>query len=102
MNVAGHNDKLDVLLQRLLEKARNLEIKPDRLEVIKEEVSDYILSNQIVFVNEYLADQAGMGELLLGPDVHTIRVLWKVSFVGRPVHIIRQGRYHFWWAISRS
>lgn len=40
VNVAGHNDKLDVLLQRLLEKARDLEIKPDRLEVIKEDVSD--------------------------------------------------------------
>ncbi len=40
VSVGGYNDKLDVLLQRLLEKARNLEIKPDRLDVIKEEVSD--------------------------------------------------------------
>ncbi len=40
VNVAGYNDKLDMLLHRLLEKTKNLEVKPDRLEVIKEQVSN--------------------------------------------------------------
>lgn len=39
ISLGGYNDKLHVLTQHVLEKIRNLEIKEDRLEVMKEQVS---------------------------------------------------------------
>lgn len=38
IGVGGYNDKLDVLLQHVLDRVKSLEIKPDRLSVMKEEV----------------------------------------------------------------
>lgn len=40
ISVSGYNDKLHVLVRHILEKARNLEVEPDRLEVMKEQVFD--------------------------------------------------------------
>lgn len=34
----GYNDKLPVLAQHILERARTLEVKPERLHVFKEQV----------------------------------------------------------------
>jgi len=38
ITLSGYNDKLHVLLQHILEKVKTLEVKPDRLEVMKEQV----------------------------------------------------------------
>lgn len=38
MTLSGYNDKLHVLAQHVLEKARNLDVREDRLAVIKENV----------------------------------------------------------------
>ena len=38
MSLSGYNDKLHVLAQHVLEKIKNLEIRKDRLEVMKEQV----------------------------------------------------------------
>jgi insulysin len=38
--ISGYNDKLHVLLRNVLEKAKSLEVRADRLGVIKEKVND--------------------------------------------------------------
>ena len=43
LTVFGYNDKLSVLLQRVLEKAKNLAVREDRLKVIREDVGIRIL-----------------------------------------------------------
>ncbi len=39
VSLNGYNDKLAILVQNVLHKARGLKVKPDRLAVMKEEVS---------------------------------------------------------------
>ena len=38
VSVSGYNDKLHVLLRDVLERLKNVQIKADRLEVMKEQV----------------------------------------------------------------
>lgn len=38
VSVSGYNDKIPVLLRIVLEKIRSLQVQPDRLCVVKEEV----------------------------------------------------------------
>lgn len=42
VSVSGCNDKIHVLLRIVLEKIRNLQVQPDRLRVVKEEVRSSI------------------------------------------------------------
>lgn len=42
VSVSGYNDKIPVLLRIVLEKIRNLQVQPDRLCVVKEEVRSSI------------------------------------------------------------
>jgi insulysin len=38
--ISGYNDKLHVLLRDVLEKAKSLEVRADRLGIMKEKVND--------------------------------------------------------------
>ena len=38
--LSGYNDKLHVLAKTVLERAKNLKVDPDRLEVMKDQVSN--------------------------------------------------------------
>lgn len=38
IHVQGYNDKLHVLLQHVLERVRTIQVKRDRVEVMKEQV----------------------------------------------------------------
>ncbi len=40
VSVSGYNDKLHVLLRDVLEKAKSLEVRGERLDVMKEKVSN--------------------------------------------------------------
>ena len=44
VTVSGYNDKLHVLLQDVLERMKTLQVKEERLEVVREEVSSRSLS----------------------------------------------------------
>lgn len=48
MSLSGYNDKLHVLSHHVLEKIKNLEIKEDRLKVMKEQVFNIIISSSPV------------------------------------------------------
>lgn len=39
VHVQGYNDKLHVLLQHVLERIKTIQVKRDRVEVMKEQVS---------------------------------------------------------------
>jgi insulysin len=41
VTVSGYNDKLHVLLRNVLGKAKSLEVRADRLEVMVEKVNDF-------------------------------------------------------------
>lgn len=45
VSVSGYNDKLHVLLRDVLEKAKNIEVRADRLQVMIEKVND--ISNPV-------------------------------------------------------
>src|SRR5882762_10496480 len=53
ITLSGYNDKLHVLLQHILERVKTLEVKPDRLEVMKEQVR-----SSISFTSELLTDMS--------------------------------------------
>ena len=42
VTASGYNDKLHVLLRDVLEKAKSLEVRAERLEVMKEEVCNIL------------------------------------------------------------
>jgi insulysin len=47
--LSGYNDKLHVLLQHILKKVKTLQVEPDRLEVIKEQVrSSTLFTNRLL------------------------------------------------------
>lgn len=43
IRLEGFNDKLDVLTSLVLEKIRNIRVLPDRLAIMKQEVSAFII-----------------------------------------------------------
>ncbi len=48
VSVSGYNDKIPVLLRIVLEKIRGLQVQPDRLRVVKEEVRSPLHSHKRV------------------------------------------------------
>lgn len=46
LSVGGYNDKLGLLAEDVLKKAKNLEIKPERIAVMKEQVRDSAYNHQ--------------------------------------------------------
>ncbi len=101
--VGGYNDKLDVLLHRLLERTKNLEVNSERLEVIKEQVSNERLSESyftMVFVNNDYTDQTIIGELLFGPDLLSFRLLRGLPFVKWSIHTLRNNRHYPRWVLG--
>lgn len=74
---SGYNDKLSTLVKHILQKARELEAKPDRLEIMKE-----LVSMRVIYFS--LAHSAGrtvgerVAQFLFRPVLHLIRLLWSL------------------------
>jgi hypothetical protein len=75
VTVSGYNDKLHVLLRDVLEKAKSLEVRAERLEVIKEKVCN--ISHPFIRNPLYLlcADQARLGKLFPWSKLSTVGLL---------------------------
>lgn len=76
--VWGYNDKLPLLLHHIFEKIKGLKVKPDRLNVMKEQVRIRVQFSGLCVMTISKA-QTELGELLLGPNVPNFRVLYKIS-----------------------
>ena len=78
VSVGGYNDKLGVLVKDIAEKAKNLEVKPDRFAVVREHVSLCIrLQIRVIFNTLYFSAQERLEELLHGPISTSCRLLRK-------------------------
>ena len=71
MTLSGYNDKLHVLAQHVLEKARNLDVRKDRLAVIKENVG---------YLSELYDPKMGFEIILL---FFQVKLQWQNFFLGQ-------------------
>ncbi|OJD16956.1 hypothetical protein AJ78_02938 [Emergomyces pasteurianus Ep9510] len=70
MSVSGYNDKMAVLLEKVLHSMRDFKVKPDRFKVVKQRMADSFANNeyqqpyyQVGSVTRYLtAEKAWIGE----------------------------------------
>lgn len=74
----GYNDKISTLVKYVLQKARQLEVKPDRLEIMKELVSPHVVYFSFTHTAGYTVGER-VAELFLRAVLHLIRLLWSLS-----------------------
>ena len=83
MTLSGYNDKLHVLAQHVLEKARNLDVREDRLAVIKENVGrrskPSATQKRVLKSYCHLLGQAAMAKLFPRTDLLAFGILWEIS-----------------------
>jgi Middle or third domain of peptidase_M16 len=78
VTISGYNDKLHVLLRDVLEKAKSLEVRADRLVVIKEKVKDISqmrAGHLIDALDIPHTDQTRLGEFFPRSELSTIGLL---------------------------
>jgi hypothetical protein len=63
ISITGYNDKLHVLLRDVLLRAKEVEVRADRLDVIIEKVKDLSSDTQLMTFNILCIDQTRLGEL---------------------------------------
>jgi secreted Zn-dependent insulinase-like peptidase len=84
--IGGYNDKLPLLLQHIFEKIRGLEVQPERLCVMKEQVRIHVRLSGLWMTITSKA-QTELGKLLLGPNISNFRVLWEVPLLREPLAV---------------
>ena len=67
MSLSGYNDKLPDLTRRIIEAVRNLQVRQDRLEVMKEKVIGVFIA--VFHANISGSAQASMGKLFHVPKL---------------------------------
>lgn len=76
----GYNDKMAVLAKDILERARNLQVKEDRLNVMKEQVRFPARQCSPAECHDLLyTGQTRLGEFLPGTVISNIGLLWTLS-----------------------
>lgn len=89
VSTSGYNDKQHVLLQLLLRRVKNLEIKDDRLTIMKEHVSTaHPLSPMIIL--SYIPVETTMGELLPRAELPFVRLLREIHYRRSSIHPERE------------
>ena len=63
VSISGYNDKLHVLLRDVLAKAKDVEVRADRLEVMIEKVNDVSSDTRLIKLHIICIDQTRLGEL---------------------------------------
>lgn len=75
MSVKGYNDKLPDFIRRIVEAVRNLQVRQDRLEVMKEKVIEIFLRRYVCKADIPDLAQASMGKLFHVSKLPTFRLL---------------------------
>ena len=78
--ISGYNDKLHVLLRDVLVKARDLEVRADRLDVMVEEVSDVSTDTRLMNVDIFCIVQTKLRELFPRPNLSNIGLLRAIPY----------------------
>ena len=88
MTLSGYNDKLHVLAQHVLEKARNLDVREDRLAVIKENVGylSELYDQRGLKSYCYFPGQVTMAKRLPRADLLAFGILSEICFGGQPIY----------------
>lgn len=76
ISLKGYNDKLPELARRIVEALGNLQIRHDRLEVMKENVNGIFLHSCVCEANMSDLAQASVGELFHVPKLSAFRLLY--------------------------
>ena len=90
VSVSGYNDKLHVLLRDVLEKAKSLEVRADRLDVMKEKVCNIHNFHQESAHISLCTDQTRLGKLFPWPKLSTVGLLWTIPHEREAVDNIRE------------
>jgi len=81
VSVSGYNDKLHVLLRDVLEKAKRLEVRADRLEVMIEKVNNTSwIPSGTRLMRLLPTDQTRLGELFPRPNISIIGLLLSIPY----------------------
>jgi insulysin len=88
VSVSGYNDKLHVLLLDVLQRMKRLEVKEERLEVVREEVGHL---GDFAYSFEYMSN--GVGWFV------QLRQMWENFFLGNPYQL---GDYHARWMLTEN
>ena len=76
MTLNGYNDKLHVLAKHVLERARNLKVSPDRLEVMKDQVRCTLLHEVLsTLIMRTTVGETGVRELFPRAAIPTFGLL---------------------------
>jgi Middle or third domain of peptidase_M16 len=75
VSVSGYNDKLHVLLRDVLVKAKDVEVRADRLNVMIEKVNDVSSDTRLIKLDILCIDQTRLGELFPWSNLSNIRLL---------------------------
>ncbi len=80
VTVTGYNDKLHVLLRDVLVKARDLEVRADRLDVIIEKVNHLSTDSRLIELDILCIDQTGLEELFPRSNLSVIGLLRTIPY----------------------
>ena len=80
VTITGYNDKLHVLLRDVLVKAKDLEVRADRLDVIIEKVNDVSKDARLAALDILCIDQTRLGELFPWSKLSTIGLLRTIPY----------------------
>ena len=90
VTVSGYNDKLHVLLRDVLEKAKSLEVRAERLEVMKEKVCNISQPSIGIRSKFFCVDQARLGKLLPWSKLSIVGLLWTIHHERDAVDNLRE------------
>ena len=80
VTITGYNDKLHVLLRDVLVKAKNLEVRADRLDVMIEKVNDGLNVYSIDELDILCIGQTRLGELFPWSNLSVVGLLRTIPY----------------------
>lgn len=97
ISLKGYNDKLPDLTRRVIEAVRNLQVRQDRLEVMKEKVNEFFLHCCPCQANMSGLAQASVGKLFRVPKLPAFGLLRATYPYARCMDSRGAATRNLWW-----
>lgn len=90
VSMSGYNDKMAVLVQHVLEKIKGLVVNPQRLAVMKEQVTGLIVIIRTCNLRIYHIGKKRLGEFFPWTILFSFRLFWTLHHLCTPMDTRRE------------